>query len=107
MFVFCAVQGSIALVAPFHVHHKEYLRDCFFYFLSIVGTGFVLLDGKIVMLEGLVLYVFSLSPARARSLFLSLCYMPFFFFVFACAVVRILSAYVLGKLLAWMEAQQS
>ncbi len=70
MFVFCAVQGSIALVAPFHVHHKEYLRDCFFYFLSIVGTGFVLLDGKIVMLEGLVLYVYSLSLySLSRALF--------------------------------------
>ena len=60
MFVFCAVQGTVALVCPFYVRSGEFVRDCAFYCASIVATAAILLDGKIVVWEGvlmLMLYV--------------------------------------------------
>jgi len=57
MFVFCGVQGVIALVAPFKVSHSEYIRDCAFYALSVIATAVILLDGRIVMWEGIVMCV--------------------------------------------------
>jgi len=55
MFVFCAVQGLIALVSPFRVRPVDYLRDCAFYVVSILLTAFVLLDGSIVVWEGMLM----------------------------------------------------
>lgn len=60
MFLFCAVQGVIAFIAPFQANKAEYIRDCCFYALSILMMLFVLADGKISLPEGcvfLVIYV--------------------------------------------------
>ena len=55
MFVFCGVQGVIALVTPFCVNSLEYIRDCIFYAVSVIAVAVVLLDGQIVVWEGVVL----------------------------------------------------
>ena len=42
MFVFCGVQGVIALVTPFCVNSLEYIRDCIFYAVSVISVAVVL-----------------------------------------------------------------
>lgn len=53
MFVFCFVQGVVAIVAPFRVDSAEYARDCLVYLTSIICTFFILLDGQIQVWEGI------------------------------------------------------
>ncbi|EKX33504.1 hypothetical protein GUITHDRAFT_51096, partial [Guillardia theta CCMP2712] len=52
MFVFCAVQGIIAILSPFKMHSGEYVRDCLFYTISIFFTMIILVDKKIDFYEG-------------------------------------------------------
>ncbi len=52
MFVFCGVQGAVALTATFSVDGTEYIRDCLVYLLAVVLTLAVLADGKIDGWEG-------------------------------------------------------
>jgi len=54
MFLFCGVQGIIALFFPFSANGAEYVRDCAFYFASILLMFLVLLDGHISLLEGVL-----------------------------------------------------
>jgi len=53
MFVFCGIQGIIALLFSFKVNPVEYVRDTCFYLLSIAILLLVLLDGEVSLLEGL------------------------------------------------------
>jgi len=39
----------------FAYRSKEYLRDCLFYAVSIMATAFILLDGQIVVWEGVLM----------------------------------------------------
>ncbi len=52
MFVFCGVQGAVALTASFSVDGTEYMRDCCVYLMSVLLTLVVLADGKIDAWEG-------------------------------------------------------
>jgi len=54
MFCFCAVQGAVALIAPFRVCRREYFRDCGFYLLSVFLTFMILRDGEVSFMEGVL-----------------------------------------------------
>jgi len=53
MFVFCGIQGILALFFTFKVNPVEYVRDTCFYLLSLSVLLLVLIDGEISLLEGL------------------------------------------------------
>ena len=55
MFVFCGVGGLIAIVNPYSVRPIDFLRDCAFYACSILFTACILLDGMIVVWEGVLM----------------------------------------------------
>ena len=57
MFVFCGIQGIIALFFSFKVNASEYVRDVGFYALSLLVLLLVLLDGEVSLLEGLTFVV--------------------------------------------------
>jgi len=52
MLIFCFIQGIIAIITPFTANASEYLRDCGFYFLSLLLITVVLFDGHISSVEG-------------------------------------------------------
>ena len=52
MLIFCFIQGIIAIITPFTANASEYLRDCGFYFLSLLLVAVVLFDGHISSVEG-------------------------------------------------------
>jgi len=54
MLIFCFIQGIIAIITPFTANASEYLRDCSFYGLALLLTAFVLVDGHISSMEGVM-----------------------------------------------------
>lgn len=50
-FITTVVTGSMAIVRPFKVSRKSFLRDVMFFFGAVVLTVFLLVDGKITIWE--------------------------------------------------------
>jgi len=59
-FITAAVAGSMAIVRPFRVGRKSFVRDVSFFLIAVVFGLFFLADGKIRMWECIVMIVFYL-----------------------------------------------
>eukprot|EP00291_Cryptomonas_curvata_P024877 CAMPEP_0172173040 /NCGR_PEP_ID=MMETSP1050-20130122/12806_1 /TAXON_ID=233186 /ORGANISM="Cryptomonas curvata, Strain CCAP979/52" /LENGTH=457 /DNA_ID=CAMNT_0012844697 /DNA_START=534 /DNA_END=1907 /DNA_ORIENTATION=+ len=55
MFVFCFVQGIVALMFPFVVKGSEFMRDVIFYAMGIVLAVLVLSDGNLGIFESVLM----------------------------------------------------